>query len=224
MSRTSSTFISFETLKARGSSAITIIKLMMTCNDLLLADQALAEWKKEQPLNKKPRQTGAGMYFVRTQLSHLHEGLKVLENIHKDSFLMSLVKQCDPETQESFHNLEQFLVGGSSRSEIEKIIGRIRHNLTFHYDESGKLIEEAISDRAARSEARISSITRGDHAHLWHFKVADDIVDSIVVRQIWKIPRGTDLRVEADKIADRVHQICLWFLDFSGELIWRYCK
>jgi hypothetical protein len=209
---------------ARGASAITVIKLMMACNDLSLANQALAEWKKEQPLNKKPRQAGAGMYFVRTQLSHLHEGLKVLEDIHNDAFLMSLVKQCDPETQESFHNLEQFLVGGSNRSEIEKIIGRIRHNLTFHYDESGKLIEKAISDRAARSEARISSITRGDHAYLWHFKVADDIVDSIVVRQIWKIPRGTDLRVEADKIADRVHQICLWFLDFSGEFIWRYCK
>ena len=50
------------------------------------------------------------------------------------------------------------------------------------------------------------------------------VVDSIVVRQIWAIPRDADLRVEADKVADRAHQIFLWFVDFSGEFIWKYCE
>ena len=113
--------------------------------------------------------------------------------------------------------------GGAKRGEFEKLVGRVRNNLTFHYDETGKLIEWAISDRAARSEAQISSLTRGDTAHLWHFKVADDVVDSVVVRQIWAIRRTADLRVEADKVADYVHQICLWFVDFAGEFIWKYC-
>lgn len=224
MSHTSTRYISFETLKARGSSALTVIKLMMACNDLLLANQALTEWKKEQPINMKSRQNGAGMYFVRTQLAHLHEGMKVIEAVRSDPSLMILVGQCDQETRRSFENLEAFLAGGVRRSEFEQLIGRVRHNLTFHYDESGKLIEKAISDRAARAEARSSSVTRGSTAHLWHFKVADDVVDSIVVRQMWKIPRDADLRVEADKVADRVHQIFLWFVDFSGEFIWRYCK
>ena len=40
----------------------------------------------------------------------------------------------------------------------------------------------------------------------------------------WNIPGSSDLRAEADKIADRVHQIFLFFIDFSGEFIWRYCK
>ena len=35
----------------------------------------------------------------------------------------------------------------------------------------------------------------------WHFKVADDLIDSIVVRQIWGIPKGSDVRFEADKVA-----------------------
>jgi len=95
-------------------------------------------------------------------------------------------------------------------------MGRLRHNLVFHYDESSKLIMKAISDRAERTEARHSSITRGSTAYLWHFKPADDIVDSIVVRQIWGIPRDKDLRAEIDIITDEVHQLFLCFVDLQA--------
>jgi hypothetical protein len=54
--------------------------------------------------------------------------------------------------------------------------------------------------------------------------VADDIIDSIVVRQIWGIPKTADLRAEGDKIVDYIHQIFLWFMDFSTEFIWKYCN
>lgn len=224
MSRTTTKYFSFETLERRGPSAVAVVKLMMACNDMSLANQALYEWKEEQPMMKKSRQIGAVMYFVRIQLAHLFEGFKVIEAIRVDQSLMAHVGRCDQETQQSFQELVKFLPGESNRSEFEQLIGRVRHNLTFHYDQSDKLIVNAISDRAGRAEARQSSLTRGSTAHLWHFKIADDIVDSIVVRQIWQIPRSSDLRVEADKIADRVHQIFLWFVDFSGEFIWLYCK
>lgn len=222
--RTITKFLSFERLQARGASAITVIRLMMACNDLSLANQSLSEWKNELPSTMKARQTGAGMYFVRTQLAHLHEGLKVIEEIKADPQLMALIARCDSQTQQSFKELEQFLPKAPKRHEFEQLVGRIRHNLTFHYDESGKLIEQAVADRAARPDAKTSSITRGDTAYLWHFKVADDIVDSVVVRQIWAIPRDKDIRAEADRIADRVHEIFLWFVDFSGEFIWKYCE
>lgn len=211
-------------MQTQGGSANTVIKLMMACNDLSLANQSLSEWKSELPIERKFRQTGAGMYFVRAQLAHLHEGLKVIEEIKNAPVLMALVARCDSQTQQSFKELEQFLPKALKRSEFEQLVGRVRHNLTFHYDESGKLIEQAVSDRAARHDARMSSITRGDTAYHWYFKVADDVVDSIVVRQIWNIPRELDVRVEADRIADRVHQIFLWFVDFSGEFIWKFCE
>ena len=51
---------------------------------------------------------------------------------------------------------------------------------------------------------------------------ADDIVDSIVVRQLWGIPRQSDLRLEADMIADYQYEITLSFIDFAGEFIWKY--
>lgn len=224
MTRTTTKYVSFESLRVRGGSANTVIKLMMACNDLTMANASLTEWKRELPSGKRSRQVGAGMYFVRAQLAHLHEGLKIIEEITKNASLMALVGRCDSETQQSFKELEQFLPGAPRRAELEQFIGRVRHNLTFHYDESGKLIEQAVSDRASRPEARSSSITRGDAAHLWHFKVAEDVLDSIVVRQIWAIPRELDVRIEADRIADRVHQIFLWFVDFSGEFIWNYCE
>ncbi len=223
MPRTQTRYVHFQTLDARGESAATVVKLMMACNDLQLANEALSEWKQEQPAPRKPRQTGAGMYFVRLQLGHLFEGLKVIDQIRKDPVLLSRVRQTDTQTQQSFANLEQFLPGGARRGEIEKLMGRVRSKLTFHYEESGKLIAKAISDRAARPEARVSSVTRGSNAYLWHFKAADDVVDSVVVRQIWGIPRSADLRTEADKIADDLHQIFRWFVDFSGEFIWKYC-
>lgn len=224
MPRTSTKYISFETLKTRGPSAITVIKLMMAYNDLSLANQALTEWKKEQPRSKKSRQTGAGMYFVRIELAHLYEGLKVIDAIRSDTLLMTLVRQCSQETQQAFHDLESFCPKGSNHTEFKKLIGRMRHNLTFHYDESGKLIEKAISDSAAYADGHSSSVTIGDTAHLGYFKVADIIVNSIVVRQIWEISKETNLRIEADKIADRVHQIFLWFVNFSEEFIWLYCQ
>jgi hypothetical protein len=223
MAWTSTRFLSFDTLHTHGQAADTVVKLMMACNDLSLANQALSDWKKEQPSTKKPRQTGAGMYFIRMQLAHLYEGLKVIEEIKKDQFLVGLLGQCDAETQRSFHELTQFLPDGSCHSEFERLVGKVRHNLAFHYYGCGKLINRAIADRAARQEARTSSVTRGDTAYLWYFKVADDVVDSIVVRQIWAIPRYADMRAEADKVADRAHQIFRWFVDFAGEFIWKYC-
>lgn len=215
--------VSFQKLQARGQSAVTVVKLMMACNDLSLTNQALDEWKKEQPNRRKSRQTGARLYFVRAPLAHLYEALKVIQAIQQDSTLSDLVGRCDNKTQESFKALQQFLPGGSKRDEFERLVGRIRNNLTFHYDESGRLIERAISDRASRPDRIVSSVTRGNTAYLWHFKVADELVDTIVVRQIWNIPKSADLRVEADATVDFAYQLFLRFVDFSGEFIWRFC-
>jgi hypothetical protein len=135
---------------------------------------------------------------------------------------MALLSRCDARTQESFHNLERVLPQGTERKKLEKLVGRIRHNLAFHYDKSGKHIEKAITDRASRTQTQYSSITRGSTAHLWRFEVADDIVDSIVVRQLWSIPKQSDTRIEADSITCYVYQITLSFLNFAGEFIWKY--
>ena len=187
-----------------GASAAAVIKLMMACNDMQLANECLAEWKGEQPWYRQYRAVGAKMYFVRLEVSHLFEALKIVEQIRNDKSLKRFIEQrCGRKTNESFSRLEEFLPNGIKRKWLETMIGKLRHNLVFHYDESHKLVVRAVSDRAEPAGARHSSITRGSTAYLWHFKVADDILDEIVVRQIWTIPKGKDLGVEADRIADQ---------------------
>jgi hypothetical protein len=207
---------------AERPGASTVIKLMMACNDLSLANDAQGAWRDEQSPMRKSRSKGAQMYFLRLQVSHLNEALKIIKELHDDASLMKIVEQCDPQTRNSFAELVQFMPGGAQHGRFDKVAGRIRQNLGFHYDETGKLITKALKDRVAKYGASPSSATRGSTAHLWHFQLADEILDRIVVREIWKIPEPVDLRSEADKMALWIHEIMLAFVDFCGEFIWSY--
>jgi hypothetical protein len=116
------------------------------------------------------------------------------------------------------------MLHGGNRGEFERLIGQVRNNLTHHYDEKSTLTSRAVEDRAKRPEGRWGLVTRGDNMRRWEFQVADDIVDSIIVRQIWKAPKEVDVRRGADEAGDRIHAVFLQFLDFAGEFIWRYCR
>ncbi|MFZ0479152.1 MAG: hypothetical protein WAL71_08380 [Terriglobales bacterium] len=221
MSRTTTRTVNVATFADRPGAS-TVIKLMMACNDLSLANDAQGVWKSEQSPTRKSRAKGAGMYFVRLQVSHLNEALKIIRELRDDPSLMKLVDQCDAQSRASFTKLEQFMPGGAQHGQFGKVAGRIRQNLGFHYDESGKLIAKALKDRVAKHCTSPSSVTRGSTAHLWHFELADEILDRIVVREIWKIPEPADLRTEADKTAMWIHDILLAFIDFCGEFIWKY--
>jgi hypothetical protein len=221
MSRTTTRTINVQRFSGRAGAS-TVIKLMMACNDLSLANDAQGAWKSEQSPTRKSRAKGAQTYFVRLQVSHLNEALKIIRELHDNVALMRLVEQCDTQTRASFAKLEQFMPGGPNHDQFAKVAGRIRHNLGFHYDETGKLISKALKDRVERYADTPSSITRGSTAHLWHFELADEILDRVVVREIWKIPEPADLRTEADKIAMWIHDILLALVDFSGEFIWKY--
>jgi hypothetical protein len=222
MSGTHTKLIDYQKLRARGKSATLVVKLMMVCNDLQLANEALSQWKDEQPRSRAYRQQGAQMYFLRLQIAHLFEALDIIADVRNDSRLSALVWQCNKRTQTSFEYLEQFLKGGTARPWFDRIVGRVRNNLTFHYDESGRLIDRAIADRASRPVSQYSPITRGSTAYLWRFQVADEILDSVVVRQIWEIPRDKDLRAEADRISDEIHKVFLAFVDFCGDFIFKF--
>jgi len=224
MPGTSTRFMSFERLAAKGADGEVIVKLMMACNDMTIANLALTDWKQPQPQERRDLETGARMYFVRIELAHLYEGLKIIKEVQASAALLGLVQACDVRTRDSFAELEQYVEGGARHQEIERMVGRIRHTITFHYYGCGKPIRKAIASRAARPEARQTSITRGSSAHRWRFSVADDVIDSIVVRDIWSAPFDSDVRKEVDEIAMAVHSIELKFLDFCGEYIWKYCS
>jgi hypothetical protein len=222
MSRTHTRYIDFWLLQARAPSSATVVKLMMACNDMSLANQTLARWKPEYQTSGSMRAWGACLYAIRAQFGHLYEGLNIIKAIRADSQLLQIVDQCDQRTQESFQKSQAYLVPGAKRSELERFAGIVRSTVTFHYDETGKLVERAIAALAKRG--RSSSVTRASTAPDWHFELADLVVDEVVCRQIWRIPEVANQSAEADKIVGELYDVFLTFMDFAGEFIWRYCS
>jgi hypothetical protein len=197
---------------------------MMAVNDLSLCDDALTRWASEEAPARKSRKTGAMMYFMRIQISHLLEALKVIRALHDNERLKTLVGQCDPKTQQSFEKLLNLLPGGANCHRFTNLAGRIRQNLGFHYDESGKLISKALAGRVNLFPDSRAMITRGSTAALWHFALADEVLDRVVVREIWKISHDKDVRAEADEIATWIHDTTLTFCDFASEFSWKFCE
>jgi hypothetical protein len=158
------------------------------------------------------------MYFFRLEVAHLSEGFKVLEKIQKSRELRSLVEDCPANCREAFNALNDEPV----HKEVNNLVTQVRSRITFHYDE--KSTKTAIADRATRDQARASSVTRGSHAHLFYNKAADDIILSIIVRQILKVPRGADDQVAVDKLLMKIHETTLRYLEFAGPFIWRFVE
>jgi hypothetical protein len=86
------------------------------------------------------------------------------------------------------------------------------------------MVDTAIAERASIADARTSTVCRGDEIQRWRFKAADQIIDSIFCRQIWKIPGEANPREEADRMVMVAHEVCVAYLEFSGEFIFRYLK
>jgi hypothetical protein len=222
MSRTQTIFVDLSRLLFQKEKASLIIRLMMAGNDISLANQCLSKYKEDHGRMSKHAQRGALMYFVRLQCGHLKEAMDLVQEICDDQDLYDRINRCSTHAQGCFDNLKNCLNGGPDHKKFKDYVMKVRHKTVFHYDR--KLVERALEDRANRQEARTSHITRGDHITLWRFNLADDIVDSIICRHIWKIPRKADLRQQADQIADFGSNLCVSFLDFCGEFIFSYIQ
>lgn len=222
MGRSTTRYIDFSLLKTRLPGSTKVVKLMMACSDMARANRSLGLAKGEYETTRGARAWGDSLWAIRAQISHMYEGLDIIKAIAADEQLMQLVERCDIRTQQSFEALQSYVVKGPKLDELEAIAGRIRNDVSFHYDESGKLVKRAIEAFASRG--RVSSVTRAMVAPDWHFELADRVVDEIVCRQIWKIPENADQSAEADKVIDKVYEVFLLFMDFAGEFIWRYAS
>src|ERR1039457_7740826 len=110
----------------KGKLGSVLIRLMMVMNDMSLAMDGLGLWiNDERP--RQHREVGARIYFARLQLSHLYEGMKIVEEIENDTELRNAVDASGSFTRKCFAKLVAF----RDSKEYEKIMGRIRNNLTF---------------------------------------------------------------------------------------------
>jgi len=221
--KTRTRLLAFRKLARDGKSGALVAKLMLACMDIQMANDSLTQWTRPQPGLRAGQQRGARLYFCRLQFAHLFEALKIVQQIEADPRLRQLIAACDEQTRQSFASLLPYAKGGPQSARIDELIGRLRHTLVFHYDESGKQFERAIAAIAAKADFH-AEVTRGNRHHLWNFEPAAWIVDQITARQQWGIPDGVDTMEAADRIIGEITPVMHALLDFAGELLWRYAS
>lgn len=224
MTHQTTRYLRFDEFGQARPEAIIVTKLMMAFNDMSFANQALADWRIQESREHAHRREAARRYFVRLELSHLHEAMKIVQQVQANATLVHLLKRCSGPTQTAFATVATHAYRGAKHRRFRQLVGNLRDNLTFHYDQCDSLVNTALTDRGSRPEGRQTSIIWGDRPHVTFFEAADQIADSIVVRQIWKIPRNADTRAEIDKIAEEVHDILIAFLEFAGGLAWKFTE
>ena len=222
MARTRTLLVNIRKLDRQGDEGVIVLRLMMTCNELTTANQALGACREDKCEKTDYIRRGAALYFVRLQMAHLHEALKIVSEIRGCQSLMSLINDCPGGTADRFAQLLCFADGGAHQGDFRKYVELVRHKVAFHYDK--RKIQAALSDRARRRGDAVHFVTVADEIRRVRFQVADDIVNTLVCHHVWGIAPSTDIQIEADRIADFGFRIFKIFLEFAGALIERYVE
>ncbi|MEW6616014.1 MAG: hypothetical protein AB1401_11195 [Thermodesulfobacteriota bacterium] len=219
-------YIDLEKLNLDEQLATIIPQLMMACNDISLANTCLGKY-----MNKEVKTTryiwGARMYFIRQQIGHIEEGLKIIDEIRKDSRLLLIVNRMSQHGKERFDKLCGCLDGRDKT--WEDYFLKIRHNISFHYNDrnESKLTRNALHDiiKEKKGKKKCTKLknTVGSVQKM-RFQLADEIVYDIVVRKIFGIPYTVDLekdQTQAYEFLDFCSDIGKAFINFGAEFIKR---
>lgn len=204
----------------RPDEAGVVIRLMMVCNDLTIANAYLRELREGQTRVADHVRWGAGVYFLRMQIGHLSEAMSVIGALRKSPPLLRLVHQCTERGRDAFRELEACLMGQANFKQFESQMMRVRNKTAFHYDD--KLVRKALMDRA-KTAIKPQSVTASNDVQQVRFGVADAILDTLTVRHIWKIGE-LDLNEKLDEILDFGFRLFVAVMDFGQEFIMRYVE
>jgi hypothetical protein len=206
----------FKRLAGAGDIAPLLVQLMMAVNDLGIADHGLRYWSENPPSQYQDRAQGAKSYFVRLQIAHTFEALKIIGKIQRTPNFLKLVQQCDQHTQDAFARLAS-IIG----TDNYKAMKRLRDAITFHYETNA--IAEAIKRQNDKFPDHPLSLSIGNRTLDWYFEPADRMVDSIIIRDAIGLQAYPVASAEVDKVASRLQTIAEDLANFSGYFIPRYC-
>jgi hypothetical protein len=218
VSRSTHKFARLDAIASKCEFGSVLIRLMMVINDMSLSMDAQRRWAENAGKERQHRERGAKIYFVRLQISHIYEAMKIIEEIRKSTTLMKAVDRSGRRTRKAFDALVTFI--GSPQ--FKDVMGRMRNKLTFHYDP--KIVESALVSLVAKHPDASGSMSLGDEPHNWYFEPGDMVGDRPAVREIFKVPEGADVVAETDKIVMELHHVIEIFGGFAGSLIWQNSK
>jgi hypothetical protein len=214
VSRSSHKYARLDALASKGKLGSVLVRLMMVVNDMSIAMDAQRRWTEDADEHRAQRENGAKIYFVRLQISHIFEAMKIIAEISSDPALMMVVDRAGSRTKKAFAALLAF--NGSTEF---KIMARIRNNLTFHYDP--RTIELAVASLVAKHPDVSGSLSLGDEPHNWFFELGEMVGNRAAVREIFKVPEGANVGAETDKIVMRLHEVVQMFGGVAASLIWQ---
>ncbi|WP_439609906.1 hypothetical protein [Reyranella sp.] len=193
-----------------------LLRLMMVVNDCAIAGETAEMWKSEDSELRRKKREEAFRYFVELQIAHIYEGLKIIREIQASKRLKRFVQECDGPTQREFDTLVAFLVD----PKYEKIVGRVRNNLAFHYD--AKLTERALTQYCEKYAEGIGAISMGSKPFDWMFEPGAFINERVAVRDVFDVPEGADITEKTDKLMIELQGILNTFMQFAGHFVWKH--
>jgi hypothetical protein len=190
-----------------------LVRLMMVSNDIALANESHQMWHETKMRKRVRRRQEARRYAVRMIISHINEGMRLIQEINQDADFQALLAKSRPKTRDAFAEL---LLYGQSQ-EYKDLIVRIRNNIGFHY--SANCVAKALKDWTKARPGEFQSVSMGTDRIDWDFAPGDTISQQVVVRDIFKIKPGGDDTKEADEIMDKIFKRATVFSDFCGHFV-----
>ena len=197
-----------------------IVRLMMAANDMNLANWSLIGWHEPQPGMRRHMQQGAIQYFVRLQCGHLREAMRLIMEIRKDATMNDRLKKCSAEAKRAFAKLEDCLPDGPNHEKYEKLVGKMRNKMAFHYDSTQ--VTKALQ-RLAEGNS-VAKITLGMDIFLGRFNLADTVMNTIFTREIMGVPAGDNPSKEFDRVRAFINDLSVSYLRFANEFSVNYLR
>jgi hypothetical protein len=91
--------------KLDAARSSVLIRLLLAVNDIALAADANDVWAETTDSPRAHLKGRRRMYFMRLIMSHVHEALKIIDEIYKSPDLTAVVDQFDAHTRENFKKL-----------------------------------------------------------------------------------------------------------------------
>jgi hypothetical protein len=209
--------VSMRSLAEQGSVGGLLIRLMMVLQDYAFANQAMTAIGR--PSKKKKQgdvKRASGRYYLRLQISHSYEALKIVQEMKDKEDFASMLLSCSKDTKKAHEKLLAFLDHADF-----KLMTRIRNNISFHYDpavvlKSLRRVEERRQRQVAKRKNNVADVRKPTDvvnfktariAHKSEFVPWEVIENDIVLHDIFKLAESDthteDKKLDADADRDR---------------------
>lgn len=231
--------VSMKALTEQGMVGGVLVRLMMVLQDCGFANYGMRMLGK--PSKKKKQgdvKRAVGRYFLRLQISHTYEAMKIIKEIRDNDALTGLLMACDRRTKKAYEKLEAEL-----GTDDYKLIKTIRNKVGFHYDptmvrDSLKRIEKRRKRqtskrkkfRGVRRPIDIVQLEVSTYMHRSKYVPWEAVENDIIMHEIFGLPESDtyddDKKLDAasDEIVLRLHEIQKTFGFFAANFVAKYVR